>query len=545
MSAAIGNRGGGKSNGVTVAVEQFLDAGVQVVILDYVGIHFGIRRQADGKTPSKFQIPVMGGRHGDIDLSATAGALVAEALAERRSSAILDMSMMSKGDRCRFATDFAEAFFRSKKSHPGPVHLVLEEAQRFIPQRVQPDQMRMLGAFEEIAEVGRNFGIGMTLVSQRPQKLNKDVLNLADTLLVYRTIGTHERKALAEWVQEKGAEGRADVANELPGLPTGTAIVWCPVRRLYGQFAIQMKTTFDAGATPLQVRAEVHTQPLDLGDLQDRMGKLVEEMKANDPKVMKAEISKLRRELAQKPQGPAAERKVEVPVVPPEWVSEVEEAISRLDHLKEQIFREIAKQVDFSCEQLAQMVQLGARFTPAQVAPFSRPVPPRQQHTPVTHTDGGDVVGNGGLRRMLVALAQRPTGLTNGQLGVRAGLSSKSGTFSNYLSRARQQGWIVDEGQIRRITDAGTAALGRFEPLPEGRALAEHWMRELGGGAGRMLHALVDAYPETLTSAELGARAGISPGSGTFSNYLSRLRTLELMVGRGGQICASDELFDG
>ena len=186
-----------------MAVEQLLDAGVQVVVIDYVGIWFSLRLEADGKTPSQYDIPVLGGRHGDVDLSPSAGAVVAEALAERRSSAILDVSLFSKADRARFATDFAEAFFRAKKQHRSPCLVVLEEAQRYVPQRVFKGQERMLGAFEEIAEVGRNFGIGLFLISQRPQKINKDVLNLADNLLAFRTIGKHERVALEEWVQEK------------------------------------------------------------------------------------------------------------------------------------------------------------------------------------------------------------------------------------------------------------------------------------------------------------------------------------------------------
>ena len=64
----------------------------------------------------------------------------------------------------------------------------------------------------------------------------------------------------------------------------------------------------------------------------------------------------------------------------------------------------------------------------------------------------------------------------------------------------------------------------------------------LGGGASRMLQALVDASPRPMSNAELGERAEISPASGTFSTYLSRLRSLELVTGRGGELRASEEL---
>jgi hypothetical protein len=48
-----------------------------------------------------------------------------------------------------------------------------------------------------------------------------------------------------------------------------------------------------------------------------------------------------------------------------------------------------------------------------------------------------------------------------------------------------------------------------------------------------MLEALSEAYPRSLTNEQLGEASGISHRSGTFSTYLSRLRTLELVEGRG------------
>lgn len=223
-------------------------------------------------------------------------------------------------------------------------------------------------------------------------------------------------------------------------------------------------------------------------------------------------------------------------------VDAVEYLRAELVRVKAQAFQQLGREVDDLSEKLAKMVQLGAGYKPAAVPLAPRPAPPIRAPLARQRRTASDVgVGNSGLRRMLVALAQRPNGLTNGQIGVRAGVSSKSGTFATYLARARSNGWVVDAGQIRRITDDGLAALGDFDPLPEGPALADYWIRELGGGASRMLAALVEVYPEALTSVELGERAGISHGSGTFATYLARLRSLELVIGRG-EIRASEEL---
>ena len=47
----------------------------------------------------------------------------------------------------------------------------------------------------------------------------------------------------------------------------------------------------------------------------------------------------------------------------------------------------------------------------------------------------------------------------------------------------------------------------------------------------------------SLTNAEIGDCAGISSASGTFATYMGKLRSLELVTGRG-QVQASPELFD-
>ena len=146
---------------------------------------------------------------------------------------------------------------------------------------------------------------------------------------------------------------------------------------------------------------------------------------------------------------------------------------------------------------------------------------------------------------MLIALAQRPTGLSKKQIGVRAGLAHSSGTFGTYLGRLRSQGYVqAGAGSEIVITDAGLEALGTFEPLPTGRELFAHWLRELPGGAARMLTTLFEKYPEAMTGQELGEASEISHTSGTFGTYLGRLRSLELVQGPRDRLMAADEFFE-
>jgi hypothetical protein len=57
------------------------------------------------------------------------------------------------------------------------------------------------------------------------------------------------------------------------------------------------------------------------------------------------------------------------------------------------------------------------------------------------------------------------------------------------------------------------------------------------------LDTLTQAYPAGLNKEEVAALAGYEANGGGFNNTLGRLRTLELVHGRG-ELKASDNLFD-
>lgn len=193
--AVLARKGAGKTYTMKRIAEALLGAGVQVIAIDAVGVWYGLRLAADGARASRFQVPVLGGWRGDIDLAPTAGALVASTLVESGQSAVLDVSKFRKGDRKTFATEFAEELLHLKKdpARRSPLFVILEEAQLLAPQKVQRGEERMLGAFEDLVKLGRNYGIGVGMISQRPQSINKDILNQTELLIVLQTNGPQER----------------------------------------------------------------------------------------------------------------------------------------------------------------------------------------------------------------------------------------------------------------------------------------------------------------------------------------------------------------
>lgn len=246
--AFFGKRGSGKSYAAGVLVEQMLASGQQVVVIDVVGTWWGLR--VPGVGPG-FEIPVLGGDHGDIGILPEGGELVAEMLEDTGSSAVLDLSHLRKGQRQRFLTEWAEAFFHAKKTSRSPVHVVFEEAHTIIPQRVMKGQERMLGAMEDLVRLGRNYGIGATLIDQRPQSVHKDVVNQAEVLLVFQLTGAQERDAIKRWAEAKELQNVRDALADLSKLPAGEAILWSPEwLATIERVQVAKKQTADTSATP-------------------------------------------------------------------------------------------------------------------------------------------------------------------------------------------------------------------------------------------------------------------------------------------------------
>ncbi len=143
--AFLGTRGSGKTYGAGVFVEQLLDQDVQTVVVDPVGVWYGLRLAPDGKRAG-FAIPVFGGIHGDVPLEPTSGELVAQLIVEHRMSCVLDVSDFTEGQQHRFVLDLSREVFRRKKRSPSPLHIVFEEGHEFFPQFVDASSAPMVGA---------------------------------------------------------------------------------------------------------------------------------------------------------------------------------------------------------------------------------------------------------------------------------------------------------------------------------------------------------------------------------------------------------------
>jgi hypothetical protein len=239
-------RGAGKSNTAAVMAEEMFAANLPFVVIDPVGSWYGLRSSADGTRPG-LPVPIFGGKYGDVELARGAGEMVADLVVDGRLTCVLDLSRFeSEADKKRFLLAFAKRLYLQNES---PLHLFLEEADDFIPQRPMADETLLLRAWENIVRRGRSRGLGMTLITQRSAAVAKMVLTQVETLFAMRTTGPQDIKAIEAWV--KYHQVGKEVLSTLAGLEDGEAWVWSPhYLKTMTRHQIRRRRTYDSGATP-------------------------------------------------------------------------------------------------------------------------------------------------------------------------------------------------------------------------------------------------------------------------------------------------------
>lgn len=101
---------------------------------------------------------------------------------------------------------------------PYPVFILIEEAHRFAPAH---EPSRCKSVLRTILSEGRKFGLGVGLITQRPGKLDSDVLSQCMSQFIMRIVNPVDQESLKYGVE---AAGR-DLLKELPALTKGQVII--------------------------------------------------------------------------------------------------------------------------------------------------------------------------------------------------------------------------------------------------------------------------------------------------------------------------------
>ncbi len=110
------------------------------------------------------------------------------------------------------------------ESYPYPVVLIVEEAHRFMP----PPQKRLTRSRDvaaTIASEGRKFGVFLVAITQRPSRLDPDVLSQLQGQIILRIVNPRDQDA----VRDSSEQVSQDLLDNLPGLNKGEAVVVGPL----------------------------------------------------------------------------------------------------------------------------------------------------------------------------------------------------------------------------------------------------------------------------------------------------------------------------
>jgi hypothetical protein len=544
--ALLAVRRAGKSNAAAVLAEELFAAKLPFVVIDPKGDWYGLRSSGDGQGPG-LPIPIFGGDHADVPLERGGGAFLADLIIEQRLAAILDVSELSEGDKTRFLIDFAERLYKRNRE---PLHVILEEADDYIPQRPFREQARCVGAFQRLVKRGGFRGLGVTLISQRSAAVNKDVLTQTETLIVLRTTAPQDRKAIEGWLEHQGQS--REILASLAGLENGEAWVSSPhFLRLTipKRVRFRRRATFDSGATPTATarrRDPATLADVDLGAIRTRMAETIERAKAEDPRELRRQLAEARVDLARAQAAtpapaPVRVKTVEVPVFPEAQLRRLEAEGTRAIQHGERLIAHGRAVLEAAARVQAPPAPIGPPVSPATTPPGpARSAPaPRGRMTPVAPAEGGELTRM--TRAMLTTLAQHPTGLTKGQVLIYTGYRS-SGPVSTAFAEITRAGWVTSDGARLLVTAEGLRVLGPFEPLPTGAALREHLLRTEGPMIAAFLRVLFEVYPNAIRKGELLERTGYK-SSGPVSSAFGKLVKLGWAVGRRGELRAAEEFF--
>jgi hypothetical protein len=575
------NSGNGKSWALRRLFERAAGF-VQQIIVDPEGEFASLREKHD------FVIVAASG--GDAAAHPRTAALLALRLLETEASAVLDISELKAADRHTFVKLLFESLIDAPKNLRHPVLVALDEAQMFAPEKGQGES-EATDSVIDMATRGRKRGLCLIAATQRISMFHKGVAaELKNRMIGGTSLDVDVKRAAFDL----GMPAK-DALTALRALEPGHFFAFGPA---LAQLEPREFVTGDVETSHPKVGHRQAAPPKPTVAILALLPKLADlpkeaEERARSIDDLKRELVQARRELsiAKKQPAPApvvkgdaaAERRAAAQIAkltalieelmkfavtvnvkefagkseidPAALQAAVEAAVSQARKLIERSMETRNRDLDDMRREAGRLVTRAKKLLEMQDVnidvqvkhnePFTvSPVPLKATRSatraaPAAGSNGSSVLPVGEAA-ILSACIQFPNGLRRDQLTVLAGY--KRSTRDAYIQRLREKGYVDDAGGLIVATEEGTAALPDAQPLPTGVELQEFWLAKLPEGEGKILQALIEAYPSAMQ------RDAISDASGfkrsTRDAYLQRMAAKQLVTEPSrGEVRASEDLF--
>jgi DNA-binding MarR family transcriptional regulator len=553
-NAILGIRGTGKTTLAKGIAEQLLDARIPPVVFDPTGVWRHLRRSAT-KGGKGYPIVVAGGVEPDLELTPATAPLIMRSAITENIPIVFDL-YDKKLSKAAWRTIVRECFRVLHYENKGVRHIFLEEAAEFVPQRILDGET--YAEIEKIVRMGGNQSIGITLINQRSQEVNKAVLEMCENLVLMKQRGSHAIDALSKWIDRVTPAMSTEITNSMPNMDAGEAWVFRgdenDVKRVQ---AGKIKTYH-----PDRRRPELAKRAGKIANVGAFVERLQSQLKtpvvAETVESLRAEVKRLTKELGKK--APAAAKETRTYASWRERHNKLRENLKAVakersglrtqNHLLRRRLASINKisvtpdelnetNVEALLTELKPILQPGGpgRVTGApRPAQFAKVLGPQMKKLA---RDAIDVKLGKGHRKVLTVLAQYD-GADETQIAIITGY--KATTRYQTLKELRAAGYAKRDGDKWLPTQEGLDVLGDYAQLPTGRALIDYWYRTLGAGGSKIFSVIVDAYPEYVHKSTIAEQTGYK--TTTTYQTLKELRARKLITLDNGNAMAASYLFE-
>jgi hypothetical protein len=176
-----GVTGSGKSFTAGLLMEEINQVGLQFVCFDVLGAHGGLQ-----------QLPNVEGLEPKSGETVNIKGLV-QRLKQEPTSFVVDISDLPLAKQQSLLAEYCDEML-TQKLNKG-IMTFFEECQDFVPQRGQP---LSFGSIVRMCKLGRQYGYGVCLISQRPASVSKDALSQCSVYLIHNLINHRDLKAVED-----------------------------------------------------------------------------------------------------------------------------------------------------------------------------------------------------------------------------------------------------------------------------------------------------------------------------------------------------------
>lgn len=520
--ATVGASGSGKTVTAKGFAETLLRERRHLAVIDPTGAWWGMRSDASGEGPG-FDIPIFGGAHGDVPVTADQGEAVGKIIGDG-VSAIVDVSALRTGaEQRRFVRDLCRAL-RTKPD--GNFHLFVDEADEFAAQKPRDDFGFQVG--EELiwmAKRGRLAGFVLNLITQRPASIDKEVLTQAQTIIVHQLVAPVDQKPIVEYLRDHADKATlATIKGSLASLNRGERWIYSPRLGLLVRGVSPLPSTFDSSRTPEPGEAPREPKMLaqiDLGAIRQALAPKSEPQNDLPATHISGESLKSHPEfIAMRKDRDAFERRALA-------------AEAARDSIRDELYAALEWQ---------KMIRAAVNRTdmpelPPAPMPAREPSPARAKATeprpqPLAPPVKGDLTNS--ARKMLDVIVQHfPRALPIAHIAKMAGVSMASSQWRTNRQSLFASGLVMECGGLIDLSEAGQKSLPVKQRPDSPDELRAYWLSAFTPATASMLQVLINAEGEWLHRDEIADRAGVSRTSSGLSGGLRELRDHGVVISSG------------